>query len=322
MMRKKILKITIILFCMTFVHAESEWATVSIAEQKNFIIPFTLDEENLFPSISLSIGNVPVKMGIDTSFLGTIALAYTSLILKTGGQDLLDEIWKSIKEEAMQKYSVQNPDDALMQDIIQSHKLFLTIPNVSIGRQKMGSLYANYYNAQEYYDEVKKIDGVLGLYFFFNCENIVIDYKSNCIVVNADAITGNEVPMRQFGDMAAVVVKVIINGVEQDSVVAPSFRAVYLRDMYNEKIDYSDKEIINYAKHGTPRKKTDKSKTVTVQIGDQEVSCKGYFYPRWKGDLSGEGNLAMVRKINFLGYPVFKGHRIQLDFKNWVFRMD
>ncbi len=177
-------------------------------------------------------------------------------------------------------------------------------------------------NLQEEYPLLSTIDGQIGLFLFSDCENIVIDYRNNEIIINAPSLPTEGMPMRQFSDCYGFCTKVKINGVEQDAIIAPSMSTVYLRDENKSSKTYTDEEIIEYGKTGTPRTPSNKYKNITVQIGDVTVQCKGYLTSRRNGEMDGESAKRMVRKINILGYPVFAGHRIQLDFKNWVFRMD
>ena len=309
-----------------FLETEDEtvslYATDNIARVKNLHIPFTMDNhDSYWPIIEMRAGTVPLKMGFQPCGLGVDMEAYTTFVRKIGGADLERSVWNSIREETMAQYPDREPDKFLMNDIINRHLTSFRVYDIKINDINMGQVDASFYDAQEYYDSDE--DGVIGLLFFANCDNIIIDYRNNEIVVNAPAISSEGSPMRVLeGSCSIILTKVMINGVEQDAVIAPTASSVYLRDDYKSKKYYSDQEILSYCYNGKSRNPTDKYKNVTVDIDGITVHCKGYFTSRAKGEMAGEFLNHMMRKVNFLGYPVFKGHRIQFDLKQGLFRMD
>ncbi len=305
----------------------SIYATNSIATMKDFHIPFTLNEgaensdtEAYTPVIKAFINQVPVNMGISMCGLDVESEIYTSFLKKLGGQNLVDSVKKTIEEKAETLYPAVELNDYIIQDIIVKHLTSCIFSSTCINNVEMGKFQASYYNAQEHLPV--STDGILGLLFFNRCQNIVLDYINNEIIINAPPLKSEEIPLTLFQDLCSFAISVSINGVKQDAIIAPTVSAVYLRDDYKNSIKYSNDEILSFVKSGNCRKPTDKYKNITVKIFNSEVKCRGYFSSRREGEMISETPNLVMRKINFLGYPVFKGRRIQLDFKNWVFRMD
>lgn len=302
---------------------ENRLACNFLATLKDFHIPFTLDKISLFPCITLKLDDIPLNMSVAvySDKFSQESQIYLSGIRKLGVfDDMIDAL--KLKAASMYDKQVEQVMDRDLSNVMISGNAVFTLLNVSSEGQYLGKISTNYINLQEEYPELNNVDGELNLSLFSLCNNIVIDYRNNEVIINAPPISEKGTPMHQFYDFYAVCTKVKINGVEQDAIIVPTLSAVYLRDENKSSKTYTDEEIIEYGKTGTPRSATNKYKNIVVQIGDVEVSCKGYLTSRRRLELQGAGAVRMVRKINFLGYPVFKGHRIQLDFKNWIFRMD
>lgn len=300
-------------------------ATDSIANLKDFHIPFTINEHledtnGYTPAIDVVINGVPVKMGVTIDGMNAEIQVYTSLLKKIGGQNLVDEVWNNIEKETRLKYSDGEITDSMRQDIINRRDISINLSDININGSLLGNIEARYYNTQEY--SSASLDGVLCTLFFSKCKNVIVDYRKNEIIVNGDAIVSNGSPMRLLKDTYLLSTKIKINGIEQDAIISPTLSAVYLRDDYKSSKKYSDEEILHFCYNGTPRYYNNKYKNIVLTVDDIDMQCKGYFTSRRRGEITGDFVENMVRKINIIGYPVFKGHRIQLDFKNGLFRMD
>ena len=327
MMRK--LCFLLLLVCITvFAHAEdfddSEKELCNVlAEKKEFHIPFTFDERTLMPVIEIQVENETLRMGINLFGLSKEAEIYTSFMKKMGldYSGIFELIRQGMADELEKSYIEISDDDIIT--FIDDNRATLNVPNVFIEGELFGTMFPCYSMRQEEYDDLKYIDGMIGTHLFWPlCDNVVIDYKNCEIVVNAPPLPTVGTYMKPFWYGDAFRMTVSINGVEQDAVIAPALSAVYLRDEINSSKAYSDREIIEYCKTGKARKPTDKYKNIVVQVDGVEKQCKGYFSSRKAGEVLYGNSPFIIRKTNLLGYPVFKGRRIQLDFKNWVFRMD
>ena len=146
-------------------------------------------------------------------------------------------------------------------------------------------------------------DGYLGLDWLWKYNNVVLDYVNGRIDYNQKPISETSVPMRFDPWNKIYYITFIFNGQELEGALDTG--------------SYSTK--VNMGALGD--EKTDNG---VYLVRDFVIGDVHYDDMELKGmDETGgsEGAKSFFSKNNVLGYPCFKDHVIQLDFKNNVFRI-
>ncbi len=167
------------------------------------------------------------------------------------------------------------------------------------------------------------VDGLLNISFFGEHDNIIIDYVHKTIEFDGEQITGKAEPLRKIVDDGDVlyVTKLSINGIRQEAIIG-TIDFFVLRDCYDEDLEYSDDEIVAFAKFGPELPDMPYKKKVRYELCGTKGRVVGYKSTDSQCSAFSAAKIRLHSMVNFIGYPIFKGHRIQLDFKNDLFRMD
>lgn len=169
----------------------------------------------------------------------------------------------------------------------------------------------------------KEIDGLLGIDFLSQYENVVFDYKRKKIKFNQSAI--NNYPIELYKSIYnTFYIYYSLDGIKDFGLLDTGCHGFIVREDY--KIDYvelSDDEIREIRKGpNLLKKKMDSVLFKEIDIG--KITYKNIY-----GDFAIDESIKMnkasekehrVRSI--LGYSFFKNHIIQLDFKNNLFYIE
>jgi hypothetical protein len=164
-------------------------------------------------------------------------------------------------------------------------------------------------------------DGIIGLTFFGNCKNMVIDYKHHVIELDADPLPTVPLSMRKLDTLGLYVTDVTIDGRNQPALIDTGAEFLFLRDDYNSGRVYSDAEIVDHSLHGKAGKSLPGFKTVQLELGNIRSKYRGYRTTNMLMSGTESGN-AFGQICSILGYSVFNRHRIQLDFEHKQFRIE
>ena len=147
-------------------------------------------------------------------------------------------------------------------------------------------------------------DGFLGLTWMKQYNNIVIDYVNNRIDYNQPPITDYDIPMNWndiFGYKYAI--PFTFNGKEMYGMLDTGCYCTMVNlGIIGEEKNENGLYIVHDFSIGN------------VKYESMEIKCIDEV-------LSNESMMIAFAKQNTLGYPCFKDHVIQLDFKNNVFRI-
>ena len=148
------------------------------------------------------------------------------------------------------------------------------------------------------------IDGCLGLPWMEKYNNIVLDYVNSRIDYNQPPITDYDIPMNYGGVIdKSYCIPFIFNGKEMYGMLDTGSYYTYVNlGVIGEEKGESGVYIVHDFSIGNVH-----YEKMEIKSGDK-VGCA-------------EGAEWVFAKNNVLGYPCFKDHVIQLDFKNNVFRI-
>lgn len=166
----------------------------------------------------------------------------------------------------------------------------------------------------------KEIDGLLGIDFLSQYENVVFDYKRKKIKFNQLPI--NNYPIEMYKDISDTFYFFYsLDGIKDYGLLDTGCDSFIVRENYQtDYAEVSDDEI-REIRNGPNlvKKKMDKVHFNKIDIG--KISYKnmyGYFAidERVKMNATAE-KVHRIRSI--IGYSFFRNHIIQLDFKNSLF---
>ncbi len=166
----------------------------------------------------------------------------------------------------------------------------------------------------------KEIDGLLGIDFLSQYENVVFDYKRKKIKFNQLPI--NNYPIEMYKDISDTFYFFYsLDGIKDYGLLDTGCDSFIVRENYQtDYAEVSDDEI-REIRNGPNlvKKKMDKVHFNKIDIG--KISYKnmyGYFAidERVKMNATAE-KIHRIRSI--IGYSFFRNHIIQLDFKNSLF---
>ena len=169
----------------------------------------------------------------------------------------------------------------------------------------------------------KEIDGLLGIDFLSQYENVVFDYKRKKINFNQSAIS--KYPINMYKNMSDIFyIYYSLDGIKDYGLLDTGCDSFIVRENYQtDYVEFTDDEI-REIRNGPNliKKEMDRVHFNRIDIG--RISYKdmyGYFAidERIKMDATAEKE-HRVRSI--LGYSFFKNHIIQLDFKNNLFYIE
>ncbi|MCF0125701.1 MAG: hypothetical protein HUJ68_08105 [Clostridia bacterium] len=168
-----------------------------------------------------------------------------------------------------------------------------------------------------------QIDGILGIDFLSQYDNVVFDYKTNKIKFNEPPINNNPIEMfKKRGN--GYYVYYSLDGIKDFGLIDTGCDGFVVREKYQtDYIETTENEIEKFIEESDYIKK--KSDTVmfnTIKIGNVFFdNIEGYFAIDERIKMSQDATKEH-RLRSILGYKFFKNHIIQLDFKNNVFYIE
>lgn len=166
----------------------------------------------------------------------------------------------------------------------------------------------------------KEIDGLLGIDFLSQYENVIFDYKRKKIKFNQPAI--NNYPIEMYNDISdTFYIYFSLDGIKDYGLLDTGCHGFIVRENYKtDYVELSDDEILEIRKGPNLVKKKMDSVLIN-KIDIAKITYKNIY-----GDFAIDERIKMdkaaekehrVRSV--LGYSFFKNHIIQLDFKNSLF---
>jgi hypothetical protein len=206
-------------------------------------------------------------------------------------------------------------------ELINSGGITCTLNNLTVSGTAINDIVLQYVPANTRKIDKGLADAIVGVNFFGKCNNILIDYNNKVIEIDAAQLKVQACPMRKLNQLGLYVAEVVIDGITQPALIDTGAEYLFIREGFNKKIIYSDSDIINYTLHGKVKKSLPGFKLVQVQVGNINSKYRGYNTSNMFISGTESGN-AFGQKCSILGYEVFKGHRIQLDFEHNLFRIE
>ena len=148
------------------------------------------------------------------------------------------------------------------------------------------------------------VDGCLGLPWMEKYNNIVLDYVNNRIDYNQPPITDYDIPMNYGGVIdKGYCIPFTFNGKEMYGMIDTGCFGIFVNlGIIGEEKGDGGVYIVHDFSIGNLH-----YESVKIEDGNSGTSAEG---AEW-----------VFAKNNVLGYPCFKDHVIQMDFKNNVFRI-
>ena len=174
----------------------------------------------------------------------------------------------------------------------------------------------------EFFSE-KEIDGMLGIDFLSQYDNVVLDYKQRKIKFNQSPI--NSHPITMYKTSADVFyIYYSLDGIKDFGLLDTGSDGFVVRENYQtDYVEISDMQIQEIIKHSVYKK--EKCNVILFnQIEIAGVSYKdiiGYFAKDERIQMD-KDSAKEHRLRSILGYTFFKDHIIQLDFKNNLFYIE
>ena len=169
------------------------------------------------------------------------------------------------------------------------------------------------------------LDGIVGVHIFSNAKNIVIDYRRLIIEIDAPLISNKSIPMEMNEALRMYTIPITINGSRDSALVDTGAEMLVLRNNYGrDPVNMPMGDIADYLMNGQRVKRTfPRAISISeLRVGDISYSeIKGYYTSNMLVNASEFGK-RMGYMYNFVGYPVFKDRRIQLDFEKMKFMID
>lgn len=166
-------------------------------------------------------------------------------------------------------------------------------------------------------DESKfDVDGLIGINFFNQNNNLTIDYKNNRIYINTDIKSSNYTDMYYSEVFGIYKIRADLGGMS-DCFIDTGCQTVIKASTENI---LSDEEILELTKSKDKTWSIQAPKKLILTVNNYKREVKAYksnmlFY---------KGNDARIfgRYYNILGYPAFKDKVITMDFENNKFYID
>ncbi len=154
-----------------------------------------------------------------------------------------------------------------------------------------------------------ELDGLLGLSWLWKHnrmveqnDNVVIDYVNNKIMFNQKPITEDSIPLVYDKVLEWYKIPFTFNGRELYGYIDTGSYALSIEQWLDEEKDENGVYVVK-----------------DFAIGN--IHYENIKLNSWKEGISAESATHNFASRNVLGYPCFKDHIIQMDFKNNVFRI-
>ncbi len=167
-----------------------------------------------------------------------------------------------------------------------------------------------------------KLDGMINLAFFGDAENIVIDYKQKVLIINSKKKLKYSVHLQRYDILNLYGIDIFIDDVKQQALIDTGASCFFLREQYESTSRINEDDLLVLLEQNEIFDDNEEQiKNVKLQIGKYKTKITA-IYPNINNYDATDPAKQIVRKINLLGYEVFKNHKIQFDFDNMEFRIE
>lgn len=170
------------------------------------------------------------------------------------------------------------------------------------------------------------VDGILGINFFEQFNNVVFDYNQNLLLLNQPPISSNALPVIYAAGFGALrpLLQITVDGKNEIGLIDTGAYSVLIREKFGDgNWDFPLEELKKSWKDKTPVELQPNRQTVlkNVQIGDVIMHDIPAEYWDSNNTTTNDWARRTTKYVNFFGTDMWKGHVIQLDLRNDLFRI-
>lgn len=291
-----------------------------IYAENTMVIPFKMnDNGNIY--IEIFDKNFKYIFMFDTG-------STCNVLFKSGYEKVKQGFDFNIEEKLLEQVKDKNPVilDSVARDYVKSYIEVngLTIECAHFFNEKIRFAAKEFiYRPQVYKDfDGSQFDGIIGIDFFSDLDNVTINYITKNIIINNNEKINNSIRMEKLEHTKLYKIEVLINGIEQDAIIDTGSMLFFIRPEYKKTKTYTEQELLDTSDINNPVYKIEESQIeVSLRIGKYSENVIGYFFDEEKVR-STEAGKSFVKKINIIGNQIFQNHVIQLDFEKMEFRIE
>jgi hypothetical protein len=314
------LSVVFVIAAILFVSCKTvtDKATAPFEPSGRIVIPFSYDTNGYLPVFT-------VTDATGTKFHLCFDSGYNYAVLFRHGAEKLDGGKGSIDEAAFKYLAKQQPvvrEQTLQKKakkLVEDGMMSITLHGLNNGNLKVDS-YCFRYEPKNVTSN--KTDGIVGLQFFGDCNNIIIDYVHQVLEIDGQRITKTGVPMEKIPKLDLYKTQITVNGIKQFALIDTGAKQFCARKNYNSRTqELTDEQKIDFIYNGHTGLSFPCVHPVTVKFGNLDKKEQAYNSTNIFMHISSIGRRAGY-VYNLFGFSFFKDHRIQFDFKNNEFLID
>lgn len=270
-------------------------------------------------------------LGFDTGADGLYL--YSSGVNKLFPSTTVANLGAIIVKENYEKETGKNPDLISLSDFHEQYLSYFAENDISITIDEIylkNRLFENTtftYNPNRDSNSPNSpgIDGLVGLEFFKSCKNLVMDYRKNIIEVDGERIEEKGIPMVKHDVITNLYeIDFYINDKPCKGFIDTGLSTMIIGNDYGKAVlNWKNEEIVDFINNGEAiREESADICLSTITIGRCTYKNIIAHYGTDKNINTSPRALRMFTLYNFIGYPLFKGRRIQMDFEQGEFLID
>lgn len=275
-------------------------------------IPFTLND--YMPMFTVVVDDVELNLDFDSGCNFNQITKRGSKKLNPNQKEVLKDFEEYFREEDSSK-----SEKEIKQLAKNAYKTGYTMygRNTRVVDYKLGDVEFQYNPSAALAS--KKSDGTVGISFFGDIDNIVIDYVHKEIILNAEKIYDNAIPMRKE-NLGLYFIDIEIDGIKQTALVDTGAEVFFTRNDYQRLESMSADEKLEFIKNNEIKipRTAPKVTKLHVKYGSKLKEVKGY---ACTNILARSSDVAkrLSYIYNLFGYPMYKDAIIQFDLKRMEF---
>jgi hypothetical protein len=300
-----------------------EFTIVALCFSKEIKLPFTCNEQGLI-LMTFSDNEYQYNFSLDTASTENVLFqtGYSKLT-KTLGIDIVDI------EAAVREYVTgENPDlseaeiKEITQNYIYSGGMTFSLSELKNNNFCSSEVSFSYNPTVDSPIDDQELDGMINLAFFCDADNIIIDYKHKLLIINSKKKLKYSVPMQKYEVLCLYGIDISIDGIQQQALIDTGASCFFLREQYESTSRINEDDLLVLLEQNEIFDDNEEQiKNVKLQIGKYKTKITA-IYPNINNYDATDSAKQIIRKINLLGYEVFKNHKIQFDFDNMEFRIE
>ncbi|OJF76798.1 MAG: hypothetical protein BKP49_04315 [Treponema sp. CETP13] len=278
------------------------------------VIPFTYNSDEYMPVFTMSNSDgVKLRLCFDSG--NSCCFISKKGIEKVGSNE--KEMESGIFKQLLEKYPEQKESflRKKAKKMIKEGKCGWTFDSLIKDNYKVENRYFQY---RSNFIKETNIDGLIGLSFFGDCKNVVIDYVHQVIEIDAETLEGNKWSMTKVPDLDLYKTQISVNGIEQYALIDTGAKQMAIRKNYTEPDTMLDKDKVDFIYNGSAGLSFPWVSNTTFEFVNIQKRLSAYKSTNFLMHASGFGKRCAY-VYNLLGYPFFCDTRIQFDFKNSQF---